>query len=164
MRNSLRVFVLFAALSLFLSIPVVFAKTAKDKKESQADVSNITQAKIEDEAPVEYDPANFKLRDPFLSPFEPIEVEGKKPKPEKKLSEPPKQEVVLPALLIQGMFWDSPQPLALIENKLLRVGDTIKDVRILGISKEGIDVIYSDKLFTISPRSLINREGKFDKS
>lgn len=104
----------------------------------------------------EYPTENYKLRDPFKS-----QLPTEKPVEIAPVVESDKEKViVLPNFTVQGMIWDSPRPLAIIDNKVLKIGDIIQEAKVIHISKNGIDLIYQGKLFTISTVSVITKEGK----
>ncbi len=54
-----------------------------------------------------------------------------------------------PALKISGIIWNTKKPQAIINNTVVSIGDTIENSKIVDIRKEGVDIIYSEKLFTI---------------
>jgi hypothetical protein len=56
----------------------------------------------------------------------------------------------LPALTVQGVIWGGDFPQAIINNKVLKVGDTIEGVKIKAIAKEGIIVLFEGSESAIS--------------
>jgi len=65
---------------------------------------------------------------------------------------PSGKELPLPALSIEGLIWNTRIPQAIINGKVVRVGDVIEDVKILKIDKEGIEVEYQGESAFISKR------------
>lgn len=84
------------------------------------------------------------LRDPFRNYFEesvgPGDGDGGVPR------EP---EVQPPPLTVQGIICGGRFNQAIINNKVVKVGDTVDNVLITGIEKEGITVFFSNKSFKI---------------
>jgi len=56
-----------------------------------------------------------------------------------------KIEIPLPKLTIEGIVWNSDMPQAIVDGSVVRIGDIIKDVEIIGIEKKGIIVSYNDE-------------------
>ena len=90
---------------------------------------------------VEYDVRT--LRDPFESPFvrPPDSINPADPTAAKPVEYPP------PALTVQGIIWGGAFPQAIINDKVVKVGDTIDEVKILSIDKYGISVYYKEKKY-----------------
>lgn len=89
---------------------------------------------------VEY--TNDKSRDPFESQL-PVDVTNPKPiKPEKG-----EVAINLPELKVEGVIWGTQIPLVIIEGSVLRVGDSIKEIQIIEIKKDRIEVLYEGRTF-----------------
>lgn len=91
--------------------------------------------------PVEYKAQN--LRDPFQSPLKKeaetiTEVIPEAPPPD------------LSSLTVQGIVWGGKMPQAIINNKVVKVGDTIEGMRIVSIDKEGITVSQGNRNYNLS--------------
>ena len=93
----------------------------------------------------------------FKNPFQPATPKPKEkiqkttPQPEVRKVEVKEQVVTLPPKLnIHGIVWGSARPQAIINNKVVDIGDTIADIKITNIASNGIDVIYKGKNFTLS--------------
>ncbi|MBU4346471.1 MAG: hypothetical protein KKH29_04000 [Candidatus Omnitrophica bacterium] len=90
------------------------------------------------------------LRDPFesLKKEEPIEEPALAPTPA------PKEQIIkavqLPDLVIQGVIWGGRLPQAIINNKVVKIGDTIETVEIIDINKEGIIISFENKEYNLS--------------
>lgn len=50
-----------------------------------------------------------------------------------------------PSLTIQGIIWGGVFPQAIINNKVVKVGDTLEGARIIGINKDGIRVLFEGR-------------------
>ena len=62
------------------------------------------------------------------------------------------ENVSLPAVyLVQGIMWGGKFPQAIINNKVVKKGDMMGDVRILDISKDGIKLFYRSRNFLLPP-------------
>lgn len=105
------------------------------------------------------------LRDPFSSVIPEVAVEPETEKePVEEETEKTEIPVSLPEFNIQAIVWDSPVLQAIINGKILGIGDTIEGAEITNITREGIDIIYKGRIFNLlSPgrKSLIEKkEGK----
>lgn len=96
----------------------------------------------------------FTKRDPLKASL-PVEekiekppVEGKPPEgiPEK---EEPKKIIVLPTFAVTGVTWGQ-SPRAIIDNSVYKIGDIVKGAKILGITNQGIQMIYEGKEFFVT--------------
>ncbi|MBU4334593.1 MAG: hypothetical protein KKD07_09145, partial [Candidatus Omnitrophica bacterium] len=67
-----------------------------------------------------------------------------KPQPIEVVPEPPQ-------MIISGLVWNSDRPQAIVNNKVIDVGDTIETVQIVAIRKEGIEIEFQGKTITIEP-------------
>ncbi|MFA5357148.1 MAG: hypothetical protein WC301_07115 [Candidatus Omnitrophota bacterium] len=56
----------------------------------------------------------------------------------------------LPLLEVQGMVWGGRMPQAIINNKVVKIGDMIEGVRIAAIDKGGIVVFFDNQPHTLS--------------
>lgn len=130
----------------FLSINSLFAeaetkkdnlKTAEDSK-AQSKLSGVITREVED----------YKgegLRDPFKDYFDTI------PPPSQEdpgnLNAPPQP---LPPLEVQGVILGARLRQAIVNNKIVKVGDTIEGVRITTIEKDGITVFFGNRSYNLS--------------
>jgi hypothetical protein len=64
--------------------------------------------------------------------------------------EPP---VIPPQLTVQGMVWGSAIPQVIMNNKILKVGDSIEGAKIVSIDEEGINISFRKKTFKINSPS-----------
>lgn len=93
------------------------------------------------------------LRDPFY--------QEKKPEVVKKIEEAPTQKKPLPGLKIQGIVWGSSIPQAIINNKVLKIGDKIEDVSIVEISREGVIILFEKQKYSLSSPGVVSQEASF---
>lgn len=54
-----------------------------------------------------------------------------------------KKEVEPPKLIVQGIIWGGNFPQAIVNNKVVKVGDVLEGVDIVGINKEGVTVLFA---------------------
>lgn len=54
-----------------------------------------------------------------------------------------------PTLEIQGIIWGGRLPQAIVNNKVVKVGDTVQEARIIDINKEGVTVFFGGAQYTI---------------
>ena len=95
------------------------------------------------------------LSDPFESYL---------PKKEKNLAVVSRQESEavkpLPSLAVQGIIWGDVLPVAIINNKVLRVGDVIEGAKVIRIDKEGVELFYDGRVYTLSSPASSGGEKK----
>ena len=94
---------------------------------------------------------------------------------EQEVTEPVKEEKVAlappPPLTIQGLVWGGRFPQAIMNNKVLRVGDTIEGARIVDINKEGVVLYFDGQQYNITAPGVMltsrisdtNTEGGVDE-
>jgi len=102
----------------------------------------------------------MNLRDPFQSSV----VKAETTEARNEVSGSPKSasadtsavQTPLPTLNIQGIVWGGIFPQAIINNKVVKVGDTIKtenqadQIIIVAIAQEGVTVFFRDKQYKLS--------------
>lgn len=69
----------------------------------------------------------------------------------------------LPSLTVQGMIWGGVMPQAIINNKIVKVGDTIEGVKIKSINKEGVTVLFANKEHKLSTSLELQKGSKKDQ-
>jgi len=119
---------------IFMSL-VIFPKEAVNAAEATVPEDSQGANKIEYKSE--------GLKDPFQE--EEIEIE-----------EEPAAQIgteSLPPVQIQGIVWGGGFPQAIINNKVMRVGDTIEGVRITDINKNGVTVFFGNRKHTLSVSS-----------
>ena len=71
-----------------------------------------------------------------------------------------KKEVIeikpLPSLQIQGIVWGGAVPQAIINNKVVKIGDTIGQVRIIDITRGSVTVLFENRKYNLSATSISN--------
>jgi hypothetical protein len=86
---------------------------------------------------VAYDAAGS--RDPFISMIsKETTMQGEQP------------ERQLPAMSVQGIIWGGIFPQAIINNKVVKVGDIINEAKVVNIDKEGIRLLFEGRVYTLS--------------
>lgn len=117
-----------------LFIAPVFAqmKDIRQLEESEPG-SNVASQVAITRPKVEYNADNFK--DPFSGGAQltgaPTEVSA--------------EQVSLPELTVQGVVWGGKFPEAIMNNKVVKTGDTIEGVRVISIDKDGVTVFFEGK-------------------
>ena len=130
-RERFKITVLFLAFVLIcgLFIPIYFAQA-----QGVAQPASVSRPKIEYKA--------GELRDPFKSPISEL------PPPEEK--PPVVVETPPPQFTVQGVIWGGSFPQAIINNKVVKAGDTLEGATIKSIAKDGIIIIFNKKEYKIS--------------
>jgi len=97
------------------------------------------------------------LRDPFIDLFQ-LSIENEQKEKEMKNIRVPKEvtktQEPLPSLekfKVQGVIWGGKFPQAIINNKVLGVGDSIDGVEIVNIEKKGITLNLAGRAFNLAP-------------
>ena len=64
---------------------------------------------------------------------------------------PPKEKVEIkaPVFTINGLVWYSDLPQAIVNSKIVGIGDTIDESNVVAISETGIEVIFQGKRFKV---------------
>lgn len=86
------------------------------------------------------------LNDPFADPF--LSQESKEKGPQNPAAEAP-----APNITVQGLIWGGNFPQAIINNKVVKVGDTIEGARIISIDKDDISVFFNERQYHLSTSS-----------
>ena len=71
-------------------------------------------------------------------------------------------EKSLPSLTVQGLVWGGNFPQAIINNKVLKIGDTIEGARIKGIEKDAVTLIFEGREYKLPVA--ISNSGPQNKS
>jgi hypothetical protein len=82
-------------------------------------------------------------------PFQPSRKEEKVIKQEAQLPPQPVSQVPLPALTISATVWGGVFPQAIINDKIVKPGDSIEGVDIVDISKDGITVSFANRIYNL---------------
>ncbi len=126
------VFTVYISFSLIILVKQIFAD------------ETIIRPKVEYKAEV--------LKDPFRG------FRKKETKKINTVSESKTTAKPLPALTVQGIVWGGQTPQAIINNKVVKVGDTIENVEIIDITKNGVDVFFEDQEYNL-PAPAGNTQG-----
>jgi hypothetical protein len=105
------------------------------------------------------------LRDPFKGYQEEMRESMPQTPEQVILLAPP---ATLPEFKIQGTIWGGSIPQAIINNKVVKIGDDIEGAKIIGINKDGVKVIFDNREYNLSPPAKTNLEnlkgGKDEKN
>jgi hypothetical protein len=71
-----------------------------------------------------------------------------------------KDEKIAPDLVVQGLIWGSSLPQAIINNKVVKVGDVIQGADIIDISKEGVLVLFAGTEYKLSTKPAMGRQER----
>lgn len=131
---------LLTGVFLALSIDKISAQPEEGRQEKTAQEAVMQDAIVRPR--MEYDAEG--LKDPFSDPFKgedkPITTE----KPVAPISaEPP------PSFTIQGTIWEGKIPLAIVNNKVVKEGDTLEGAKIKTIEKKGITILFKGKEYNV---------------
>ena len=124
-------------------------------QEKQSAPESIIRPKIEYKAE--------DLRDSFAAPPE------KKSEDIKKVAEPEVYRAPPPTLTTQGLIWGGNIPQAIINDKVVKVGDTIQGAKIISITKDGVTLLFEGMQYNLSSPAMsagINKPkgGENDKN
>jgi len=87
---------------------------------------------------------------PVQKPKPPLSrFSSKKPEKREKPNEPKKLIDPTLKMTINGLIWNSDRPQAIIDDKIVDVGDYLGEVKIIDIHKEGVDVKFSGQFKTL---------------
>lgn len=148
----------FVMLFLFyLFIDVTFAQLqnkAIKELENQGEKASVT-SKAEPEPIVreniEYQASNSR------DPFQDTSVEKSAVKTDEQANLTP------PELKIKGIIWGTNLPQAIINDQVVKIGDTVAGARIINIDKSGITVLFNNHKFNISSPATADIEAKEKK-
>lgn len=66
------------------------------------------------------------------------------------------QDIKPPSLTTQGIIWQTDLPQAIINNKVVKVGDVIEGAEVIKIDKSGVEISFRNKLFKLDSFSVQN--------
>ena len=95
----------------------------------------------------------WDLRDPFQD-FKP--KINKKAEVSESVEKPPQP----PPLTVQGLIWGGRFPQAIINNKVVKEGDTLEGARIISINKEGVTVSFELREYKLSSPAVMAGPSK----
>jgi hypothetical protein len=96
------------------------------------------------------------LRDPFPPPPEKKETQKGGAQGEQQKTAKP-VDVTPPVLTVQGLIWGAVIPQAVINGKVVKAGDTIEEAQITKIGKEGVEIVFKEQTFHLSPPSITQK-------
>lgn len=64
-------------------------------------------------------------------------------------------ELNIGSVVVQGLVWGGAFPQAIINGKIVKAGDTLDQIKIVNISKQGISVLYENKEYVLSSPSVV---------
>jgi hypothetical protein len=119
----------------------------KVKKEGNSESSQQLQVQdlgVIQEPDLEY--RAYNLRDPFEDLIARKKQEDMEKKPETEIDtyEQP------PPLDVQGLVWGGAVHQAIINGKVVKVGDSIEGAEVIEIDKEGVSMLYKKRIFKLS--------------
>lgn len=149
-RKQQIILIILIPLFLFSLFYTRMRNKAKEDGEVTLQLESISADKQIDQIPspdnsmdIEYAPIN---KDPLKNLLEFYIYKTRSVEQEEDLKVP------LPALAVEGLIWNSDMPQAIVNGKVLRIGDFIEGIEIVNIEKQGITVDYNNE------RVLIERE------
>jgi len=95
--------------------------------------------------PVPYTAATF--RDPFVPVSAAMEV-----KPQAGAAKTTTTVVSLPDMVLQGMVWGGSFPQAIINGRVVKIGDQVSGAEVLDITKEGVLFLYGNNRCLLTPQ------------
>ncbi len=116
------------------AVKVTPGELEKKAKETALSLSNWLEEQEEMKKTLIY---HKGARDPLVVPAKKT-AEARKPAP-----------IKLPPLSLKGIAWDETEPLALINDLIVKEGDTIQQARIVKIDFDRVTVWYGSKKFVI---------------
>jgi hypothetical protein len=163
MKNKLRIFVsgnlIFFAFFILDQIPsFAQAPVEQTAKESAAPKGGDNSLAPAQGGAGSEEEKNFltDIQDPFISslPLKSVVVSQSEAAAIRPTTETgPNEKFDYSSLKVSGLVWGAEKPRAIIDEKVVGIGDTIKEAKILNISKEGILFNYRGKQY------LMEREG-----
>lgn len=123
-------------IAVFLNVFIFLLSYALAQKTAASNEATVSDK-------VEYKAEGF--RDPFQ--VEDLEIERIKQEQTPQQSSEIKS---LPDLEIQGIVWGGRFPQAIINNKVVKIGDIIDEARIIDIAKDGVTVTFEKREYNLS--------------
>ena len=92
------------------------------------------------------------VKDPFKAPIK------KEKKPVVEATKEEKIDKPLPELTIKGLIWGGTIPQAIINDQVVKAGDTISEVQIESISREGVTVSFNGRTYSLPSPAMASLE------
>ena len=87
--------------------------------------------------------------------IKPLPTENREPAPQQEIVTPPPEPEVkereLPNVIVSGIIWNSDRPQAIINGKIVDIGDTIQEIQITNIRKSAVDGVFDGRTVTLKP-------------
>ncbi len=168
-RTQIQQIVVIILLLVFIGVWTTTRKSSDGKAASVAARSADIAASASQASPASaktIPPKNFSLaRDPFmptpmiLGALKALELERQRQEEEerrrkqKKAIQPKPAPIIqvpidAPPLKIQGVLWGPAKPQAIINRKVISVGETIEGARVVNVTREDITVSFKGQKFT----------------
>lgn len=111
--------------------------------ESSSSDPEVTHPPV-DETPIHRDPyAHPSLLKEVLEQREQERRKGLQQRAHGWTPTPESTPVQMPSLTLQGIFWGIPRPQAIINRKIVSVGDTVEQTQVVAVTREGVTVSYN---------------------
>ena len=68
----------------------------------------------------------------------------------------PVKEIQPPVMTIQGLIWGTTTPQAIIDGKIVKIGDVVSDAHIVDITKQGVEIMFEGRRFNVPAPALKN--------
>lgn len=105
-----------------------------------------------EQAPVLMPPVADYQAENFRDPFQKYAIESKTrlkdDQPVKNLEQSDMD--FINSLIVQGIILGGRFPQAIIDNNVVKVGDTLQDARIVAIGKEGVSLLLHNRIYTVT--------------
>ncbi len=151
----------FILLALILFLLIMLPKVLLKKKIQEEPMGNAPTANSEEQvqSDVKSDNLPVLLKSPSLEAIEKLDVNMKDPfdMPQELHAKIKTAEVVskegaaeeLSKIDLRGITWGGKMPMAFIDDKVYKIGDTVSDAKIVDINSKGVYFLYNDKKILI---------------
>lgn len=68
-----------------------------------------------------------------------------------------------PTLIVQGIIWGGKFPQAIINERVVKVGDTIEGIKVMQINEEGVTVVFGEQKYILSSPAASEKLEKLQK-
>lgn len=103
------------------------------------------------QVPVEVEDTKRPQAQPARPSAKPVERPTKVTLPIAKTDKQKPVELKPPDLRITGLVWNTNRPQAIINDKVVDIGDSVDEVRIIAINKTGVVISFQDQAITVTP-------------
>lgn len=95
-----------------------------------------------------------KLPDPFRKQFEEVAAAAEAPVSREEGYSNELSAELRDSFAIQGIIWGGRFPQAIMNNKVVKVGDEVMGARIIEINPNGISVLFEDRVYNVTLSTL----------